>query len=81
MCSYSTDFFNAGGFDLKIKDWGNEDGDLYRKYEKSGYKILRAADPDIFHVWHDKFCDSSLPKNTYSACMSARQMNEAPSDG
>lgn len=77
VCIYRNDYYKTGGFDLNVKGWGGEDGYLYVKY-KSQSKIIRQADPSLFHIWHNKSCDTNLTKDKYGYCTRQFKRNEGP---
>lgn len=33
------------------------------------WQVLRAADPALIHVYHDKFCDPALPSDQTRMCL------------
>ncbi|XP_065663495.1 uncharacterized protein LOC100209345 isoform X3 [Hydra vulgaris] len=69
VCTYKPDYLAVHGFNLRIQGWGGEDVSLYYRYLKKNYKVIRAPDPNLFHVWHPKLCLKTLSKRQYETCI------------
>lgn len=67
---YKSDFNSVGGFDTKIVGWGKEDVDLYEKFVRTNLTVVRAVDPGMIHVYHDKYCDRNMWN--YKMCMGTK---------
>ena len=67
-CMYKSDFIKAGGFDLSIEGWGEEDIRMYLSLLKSGLDVFRSKQVDLIHIHHTKTCDSSLSSEQAKSC-------------
>ena len=73
-CMYRSDFIFHKGFDTTIQGWGWEDVQLFRKLISSHLEVIRSPDPAIFHIWHEKYCDTNLPTKQYRMCLKSKAM-------
>ena len=56
-CMHASDFWSVGGFAKNLKGWGLEDVLLFETFvKKASIDVVRAFDPGIYHLWHDKVC-------------------------
>lgn len=76
-CVYKNDFVETKGFDMTIQGWGTEDRKLYSKFLRTNLAVIRATDRGIFHMYHSKNCDSSLPNEQYLSCLHSKAVTEA----
>ncbi|XP_014667856.1 PREDICTED: chondroitin sulfate synthase 1-like [Priapulus caudatus] len=68
-CVYNSDLHVVGGFDLTIEGWGREDVDLFERFLASGnVTVVRAPDPGLVHIYHDKTCDPGLDAAQLTMC-------------
>ena len=44
----------------------------------AGLDIFQATIPYQVHVYHDKYCDSSIPEKRLAACRSVRALHYGP---
>ena len=76
-CMYKSDFIRAGGFDLSIEGWGEEDIRMYLSLLKSGLDVFRSKQVDLIHIHHTKTCKKSLPNEQLRACKSTKASHYA----
>lgn len=70
LCVRGRDFAAVGGFNTRIRGWGEEDVDLYERFvRKSGLEVMRAIDSGLVHQWHAKTCDPSLSRLQREHCL------------
>ena len=76
---YVSDYRKAGGFDVSLKGWGEEDVDFFNKVIKHGLEVFRAPDPGLIHLWHPKHCnpDTVVTQEAYYHCLQSKAENLA----
>lgn len=75
MCIYKSDYINLGGYPT-FKQWELEPS-LLQAPIKGSLKVMRAPDPGISHWYEATKCDSKLPPEQFSRCLSMRSDNLA----
>ncbi len=45
-------YMQVGGLDEKFTKWGQEDDDLWERFYKNKYYIIRSYQPQLMHHWH-----------------------------
>ena len=76
---YAGDYRKAGGYNISMKGWGEEDVDLFMKVINHGFEVFRAPDPSLIHLWHPKFCnkDTVVTPEAYYHCLQSKSENLA----
>ncbi|XP_076812563.1 chondroitin sulfate synthase 1-like [Clavelina lepadiformis] len=67
-CMYKLDFLKAGGFDLTIEGWGEEDIRMYLSLLRYGLDVKRWKQEDLVHIFHTKVCHSTLVGEQALSC-------------
>lgn len=49
------DFLAIGGIDESFTEWGREDDELWERFVKAGYRIIRNRQRGLLHHWHPSF--------------------------
>lgn len=77
-CQYRDDFLKVGGFDPTIKGWGGEDIALYKQYLSNinPLTIVRAYDPGLIHIYHEKNCRKTLSDSQFISCLQSKAIAE-----
>jgi hypothetical protein len=75
MCAYKPDYEAIGGYN-SIKQWEVDPGSIQSSVPAS-MEIFIAPDPGISHWYEPMFCDSNLPPDQFSRCLSTRSDNLA----
>jgi glycosyltransferase involved in cell wall biosynthesis len=50
-----TDYEAIGGLNEQYTTWGHEDTELWERFHRNGYIIIRNRQPNFVHHWHDTF--------------------------
>lgn len=69
---YKSDWRSLGGYDTSIVGWGKEDVDFFEKAVSKKINLFRCVDPDLVHVYHEKYCDKDTPRDQYKMCKNAK---------
>ena len=79
VCLYSSDYRKAGGFNLDMHGWGEEDVDFLNRVLDHGLEVFRAPDPGLVHNWHRKVCNKGTVTNVaaYEHCLMSKGENLA----
>ncbi|RWS30891.1 chondroitin sulfate synthase 1-like protein [Leptotrombidium deliense] len=71
---YNSDLQAAGGLNVAIQGWGQEDVDLYVRFVHSNISIFRSADKNLIHIYHDINCNPLfLSAAQYEMCVGTKQ--------
>lgn len=55
FASRKSEFYNVGKLNESFTEWGKEDDDLWERFMKSGYKIIRNREDGLIHNWHPSY--------------------------
>ena len=59
--------------------WGKEDVDLYTKFIKNKFQIIRSRSPHLTHIFHHQNC-SDLQQKQYEMCLKTKLSTVAPKE-
>ena len=75
VCAYKSDYVRIGGYDT-LRQWEVEPGSLQVPVGGS-LGVVRAPDPGISHHYQPMRCDTNLPPQQFSRCLSTQSDNLA----
>ena len=75
MCIYKSDYTQLGGYET-FKKW-EVDPSLVQAVQAGGLEVIQAPDPGVSHWYTATHCDSNLPPDQFSRCLSTRSDNLA----
>lgn len=75
VCIYKSDYTAIGGYDT-FKKW-EVDPNLIQTSLPGSLEVFKAPDPGISHWYEPTHCDSKLPPDQFSRCLSTRSDNLA----
>ena len=55
FASHKSEFLKVGKLNESFTEWGREDDDLWERFMKNGYKIIRNRQAGLIHNWHESF--------------------------
>jgi len=50
-----SDYLQIGGLKESYTEWGHEDTDLWQRFHKNNYVVIRNRQKSFFHHWHKSF--------------------------
>eukprot|EP00047_Mylnosiga_fluctuans_P015931 m.50401 g.50401 ORF g.50401 m.50401 type:complete len:440 (-) comp6222_c0_seq1:15-1334(-) len=68
-CVARSDLEALGGFNTKIRGWGEEDVDLFERFVRTKLEIMRVIDAGLQHLWHGKSCPAGLSSVQRQHCL------------
>lgn len=74
-CMYKSDYATIGGYST-LQQWEMDPDSLHSPVVGS-LEVMKAPDPGISHWYEAMHCDSSLPPDQFSRCLSTRSDNLA----
>ena len=55
LACYKSEFEKVGKLDETFTEWGREDDELWERFMKKGYHIIRNRQKGLIHNWHESF--------------------------
>jgi glycosyltransferase involved in cell wall biosynthesis len=55
FAALKTDYKHIGGLNEKFTRWGHEDTELWERFHREGYIIIRNKQANFLHHWHNTF--------------------------
>ena len=75
VCAYKSDYVAIGGYET-LKQWEMDPSSLHSPAMGS-LEVMKAPDPGISHWYEATHCDSKLPPDQFSRCLSTQSDNLA----
>lgn len=70
VCIYKSDYITVGGLNIRMRGWGGEDMDFFKRIKQKGLNMFRAPDTGLSHQWHERDCSSkSVRRDMRSECL------------
>ena len=55
LACHKTEFLKVGKLNENFVEWGREDDELWERFMKNGYRIIRNRQNGLIHNWHKSF--------------------------